>query len=99
MSNENASQGKRQTVRGQRKSSATCGSVTLLRMHYFSEPHKTHRAARRSYWAKDGARDSCTEKRERRKLQPWPQRKGVCGARCQSAHLGRAPPQAMEVWC
>lgn len=53
----NASQGKRQTVHGQRDSSATCGCVTLFKVHYFSEPQKTHRAALRSKWAKDGARD------------------------------------------
>lgn len=58
MYNKNTSQGKRQAVRGQRDSSATCGCVTLFEMHYFSEPHKTHRATMRSKWAKDGARDS-----------------------------------------
>lgn len=57
MYNKNSSQGKLQTVRGQRDSSATCGCVTLFKMHHFSEPYKTHRAAMRSKWAKDGARD------------------------------------------
>lgn len=56
MYNKNTSQGKRQTVCGQRDSSATCGCVTLFKMHYFSEPHKTHRAAMSSKWAKDGAK-------------------------------------------
>lgn len=54
MCNKNASQGKRH---GHRDSRATCGCVTLLKMHYFSEPHKPHRAARRSECAKDVARD------------------------------------------
>lgn len=37
MYNKNASQGKRH---GHRVSGATCGCVTLFKMHYFSGPHK-----------------------------------------------------------
>lgn len=37
----NTSKGKHETVHGQRDSSAICGCVTLFKIYYFSEPHKT----------------------------------------------------------